>query len=232
MFARFPKNWAKGIVSGVVGISLLGGSAFAVEAHTTTHPQPVTTPAATQPAAKPPVTKPVISPETAQLFPAEPAHEEQCGFCKMKVYSQTEDLGQFTAQVVTHDGKHIFLDDIGCMMNFKRDQKEQNKPVKAIWVRDYFTKEWILASKAVLVSAAIDTPMRYGYVMFKDEASATKFINENKAKNAAKTTWQVIEADSKARAEKRKAKMNQGDTTNQGNTTHQDTNHTTTTNHH
>lgn len=217
MFASFPKKWVMGIVSGVVGISILGGSALLAQAagHDSMT-KPVTQPAATKPAVKQPG-KPVITPVTAQFLPADSVQGEQCGFCKMTVHPKTEELGQFAAQVLTDDGKTVFLDDIGCMMNFKRTQ---SKPAKAIWVRDYYTKEWILASKAVLVSASIDTPMNYGYVMFKDEASATKFISENKALHAAKTTWQIIDADAKDRMMKKAHSMSH------------DMNHTTPTNHH
>ncbi|MGD8192259.1 nitrous oxide reductase accessory protein NosL [Brevibacillus ginsengisoli] len=196
MYSGKALNWSKMMVAGLVSISLIGGSGLLVEAAGSA--KSPSTPVS-QPAAKP---LPTNNQAVQQLSPTEPAVKEECGLCKMEVYGKGHEMGQFIAQVVTADGKNLFFDDLGCMMNYKHTQ---TKPVKAIWVRDYYTKEWFLASKATLVSSEIKTPMHYGYAVFKDKASAAKFIKENKAQHAALSSWKDL--DTKAQ-ERYKAKMN------------------------
>lgn len=105
----------------------------------------------------------------------EPAKDEVCAFCNMKVHAKTDDMGAFTAQAVDEKGKNLFFDDAGCMLNYER--KHDVKLDK--YVRDYDDKSWMSLDDAVVVKGDIDTPMKYGFAYFKEDATAQAFIKEH-----------------------------------------------------
>ncbi|RSD26705.1 nitrous oxide reductase accessory protein NosL [Mesobacillus subterraneus] len=128
--------------------------------------------------------------------PHEPGAEDVCAFCNMKVYTEADPMGVFTAQAKTKDGEYVFFDDSGCLLNWpRRDEVEYEEK----WVQDYLTSEWIEADSAIPVKADLKTPMKYGYAFFKDEDSAEKFVSENVDKNPVMATWQQIDEISKER---------------------------------
>ena len=138
--------------------------------------------------------------------PHEPGEDDLCAFCNMKVYPENDPMGVFTAQAKTADGKYVFFDDSGCLLNSpRRDDVEYEET----WVRDYVTSEWIDADSAIPVKADIKTPMKYGYAFFKDQASAEKFIAENGDKKPELAAWDQINRISNERYMK-KMKMNGG----------------------
>jgi len=140
--------------------------------------------------------------------PHEPGEDDLCAFCNMKVYAEADPMGVFTAQAKTTDGKYVFFDDSGCLLNSpRRDDVQYDEK----WVRDYMTSEWIDADKAIPVKADIKTPMKYGYAFFKDQASAEKFIAENADKKPELASWEQIDQISNERyMKKMKMKMNGG----------------------
>ena len=113
----------------------------------------------------------------------------------MKIYTEEEDMGVFTAQAVKEDGTHVYFDDSGCLLNA---QRKFNEEFANEWVRDYTTKEWVEAEKAVVVKADVQTPMKYGYAFFKDEDSANKYISENQT-NGVVSSWDPIDQESAKR---------------------------------
>ncbi|MBT2679742.1 nitrous oxide reductase accessory protein NosL [Bacillus sp. ISL-35] len=136
--------------------------------------------------------------------PHEPGTDDVCAFCNMKVYTEADPMGVFTAQAKTKDGDYVFFDDSGCLLNTpRRDEVEFEEK----WVRDYLTSEWIDADAAIPVKADIKTPMKYGYAFFKDQESAEKFIAENSDKNAMMASWEQIDKIANERYMK-KMKMN------------------------
>ena len=136
--------------------------------------------------------------------PHEPGADDVCAFCNMKVYTEADPMGVFTAQAKTKDGEYVFFDDSGCLLNItRRDDVEFEEK----WVRDYITSEWIHADSATSVKADLKTPMKYGYAFFKDNESAEKFISGNKDKNPALATWEQIDQIANERYMK-KMKMN------------------------
>lgn len=143
--------------------------------------------------------------KTTDVKPIESTEHDTCVFCNMKVYGSEHEMGVFTAQAIDANGKNVFFDDSGCLLNAERKNGEKYK-IK--WVRDYQTKEWIDANTAVLVKANIQTPMKYGYAFFKDEASADQFIKENSVANAVKSSWQDLDEEANKRYMK-KMKMQQ-----------------------
>ncbi|MBS8266662.1 hypothetical protein DYI25_19750 [Mesobacillus boroniphilus] len=136
--------------------------------------------------------------------PHEPGADDVCAFCNMKVYTEANPMGVFTAQAKMKDGEYVFFDDSGCLVNIpRRDDVEFEEK----WVRDYITSEWIDADSAIPVKADLKTPMKYGYAFFKDNESAEKFISENSDKNPAMATWEQIDQIANERYMK-KMKMN------------------------
>ncbi|MBT2637719.1 nitrous oxide reductase accessory protein NosL [Bacillus sp. ISL-39] len=136
--------------------------------------------------------------------PHEPGADDVCAFCNMKVYQEADPMGVFTAQAKTKDGKYVFFDDSGCLLNItRRDDVEFEEK----WVRDYITSEWIEANSAIPVKADLKTPMKYGYAFFNDNESAEKFISENGDKNPSMATWEQIDQIANERYMK-KMKMN------------------------
>lgn len=114
----------------------------------------------------------------------EPAKDEVCAFCNMKVYQQTEDLGAFTAQAVDDKGKNLFFDDAGCMLNYER---EHNVTLDK-YVRNYDDKEWMKLDDAIVVEGDFKTPMKYGFAYFKDTEAANAFIEKNKGSEITKVS--------------------------------------------
>ncbi|MFB6469165.1 nitrous oxide reductase accessory protein NosL [Cytobacillus sp. Hz8] len=132
----------------------------------------------------------------------EPTHNDKCAFCNMKIYTKEDKMGVFTAQAVNKDGKNIFFDDSGCLLNYERKTGEQ---LKNQWVKDYESSKWIDAKTAVPVKANVQTPMKYGYLFFADKANADKYVSENKNLQAAIVSWNDID---KVANERYKMKMN------------------------
>lgn len=102
----------------------------------------------------------------------EPAKDERCAFCHMKVYQKEHKFGGFAAQAIDESGNNLFFDDAGCMLNYER---EHNVTLEK-FVRDYDSKEWLKLDDAKIVQASIQTPMNYGFAYFKKEASAKQFM--------------------------------------------------------
>ncbi|WP_166669502.1 nitrous oxide reductase accessory protein NosL [Paenisporosarcina antarctica] len=105
---------------------------------------------------------------------SEPSEDATCKYCKMDVYNKAHDMGMFSAQGITEEGKSLFFDDVGCMLNQERiDNSTLEK-----YVRDYHTLEWIKLDVAVVVKTEIKTPMNYGYAFFEDKEGGQAFIEE------------------------------------------------------
>ncbi|WP_458412055.1 nitrous oxide reductase accessory protein NosL [Schinkia sp. CFF1] len=133
--------------------------------------------------------------------PTEPGDGEMCSMCNMEVYHQDHEMGKFTGQVVTADGKHLFTDDVGCLLNQIRTLEE--KPQGA-WVRDYNTLEWVPVNDATPVRASIETPMKMGFALFATKEAADKYVAENPM--AAPVITSMDDVD-KIALERRKAKL-------------------------
>ena len=129
----------------------------------------------------------------------EPAKDEKCAFCNMKVYQKNNKLGAFTAQAIDDKGKNLFFDDAGCMLNYER---EHNVTLEK-FVRDYDSKEWIHLEDAAVVAGDIKTLMNYGFAYFAQKADAQKFIDKHEGSKLVA----VEDIDDKAH-EKMKMKKN------------------------
>ncbi|MCE4957987.1 nitrous oxide reductase accessory protein NosL [Macrococcoides caseolyticum] len=109
----------------------------------------------------------------------EPQEDTKCAACNMKVYQKSDALGKYSAQAIGEDGKNYFFDDLFCLLNYER---KSGKKMKAKFVRDYKTLEWINVSDAKFVKGEIKTPMNVGIASFKAEEDAQKFAHQHDTK--------------------------------------------------
>ncbi|MGE5702309.1 MAG: stalk domain-containing protein [Clostridia bacterium] len=133
--------------------------------------------------------------------PQEPTKDARCAYCQMVVYTRDQEMGKFTAQMLTADGKTLFFDDSGCMLNYKKTLSAE--PQK-MWVRDYNSLNWIEVNQAQIVSANISTPMRYGFAFFQNAADADQFVKNNNKLEAMKTDLMFVQKVADKRAEMKK----------------------------
>lgn len=96
--------------------------------------------------------------------------EDACSFCRMAI-SQRE----FAAEAVTTSGRVERFDDIGCLLDWRREREIPEGT--AFFVVDSHNGEWLDAEEAAyLRSRAIPTPMGSGLVAFgsREEAAAAR----------------------------------------------------------
>ncbi len=79
-----------------------------------------------------------------------------CEECKMALSDR-----HYSAQVIDHNGRAYFFDDIGCAILWL--QRQPWKDRARTWVNDVKTTEWIEASKANWLAGDPQTPMGYGF---------------------------------------------------------------------
>ena len=137
----------------------------------------------------------------------EPDEDTICAYCDMTVYMRDHEMGMFSTQAITKNGENLFFDDAGCMLNYARMENLEYDQ----FVRDYNTLDWVKAEDAVLVKADMKTPMNYGYLFFKDEASANEYVEDNSAIGATIATWTDLDAIAAERHEKKMEKMKSGE---------------------
>lgn len=132
--------------------------------------------------------------------PNEPTTDTVCAFCNMKVYAREEQMGVFTAQAITHDHKHLYFDDSGCILNYERKTGDE---LTQKWVRDYLTSEWVDADTAVPVKSDVQTPMKYGYSFFSNQEDAETFIANHSELQPSITDWESIDSVANERYQKK-----------------------------
>ncbi len=128
----------------------------------------------------------------------EPAEDTVCEMCNMKVYTKDHEMGVFSAQAIKADGSIAFYDDIGCLLNAEFANVEVNEK----FVRDYNTLNWFNVEQAYIVKTKLKSPMNWGYIFFKYEDDADKYIAENEG--AELTSYTEVRQQA---LERRKAKM-------------------------
>lgn len=128
----------------------------------------------------------------------EPTADTKCEMCNMVVYTKDHEMGVFSAQAIKADGTIAFYDDIGCLLNAEFANEEVNEK----FVRDYNTLNWFNVEQAYIVKTEIKSPMNWGYIFFKYEDDAEKFISENEG--AKLTSYTEVRQQA---LERRKAKM-------------------------
>ena len=131
----------------------------------------------------------------------EPTEDTVCAMCNMKVYTKDHEMGVFSAQAIKADGSIVFYDDIGCLLNAEFANVEVNEK----FVRDYNTLNWFNVEQAYIVKTKLKSPMNWGYIFFKYEDDAQKYIDENEGSKLTSYTEVRQQA-----LERRKEKIKQG----------------------
>lgn len=115
---------------------------------------------------------------------------DTCATCNMAVMDN-----QFVTQVILENDKSFVFDDIGCMYEWM--ESNEDKEIKAKFVRNYEDKEWILADKAVYVyDQSVKTPMAYNVISFSDRKDAVEYADNHKdskvmtSEELADHTWE------------------------------------------
>lgn len=92
--------------------------------------------------------------------------EDACSFCRMAISQR-----QFAAQTVTPGGRVERFDDIGCLLDWRR---EHEVPAgTAVFVVDFDSGQWLdAADSAYLRSRGIPTPMGSGLAAFATAEAA------------------------------------------------------------
>ncbi|MFB6468579.1 nitrous oxide reductase accessory protein NosL [Cytobacillus sp. Hz8] len=100
--------------------------------------------------------------------------KDECDICNMAVMDN-----QFATEIILENGKTYVFDDIGCMYQWMSENKD--KKVKAKFVRDYNTKDWVELDKATYVyNPDVNTPMAYNVISFADKKDAESFVTKKK----------------------------------------------------
>lgn len=102
---------------------------------------------------------------TGKIEPVSIEPGDMCSFCRMAISER-----QFAAEIITDDERVFKFDDIGCLLRFQQATSDISTPA-AIFVTDYDSKQWLLASDAFFVrSDTIKTPMGGGIIAFGNKA--------------------------------------------------------------
>ncbi|MCC3358023.1 nitrous oxide reductase accessory protein NosL [Bacillus sp. REN16] len=97
---------------------------------------------------------------------------DSCFTCSMGIQDE-----QASAQTIDTDGTPNKFDDIGCMMTYFQENKDQ---IKIGYVHDHDTKEWIELDTAFFVQSSENvTPMSYGLIAFSSESAAKEWQEKN-----------------------------------------------------
>ncbi|MDQ0215525.1 copper chaperone NosL [Oikeobacillus pervagus] len=95
-----------------------------------------------------------------------------CHVCNMSI-TETD----FATEVIFEDGKVEKFDDLGCMIEYVKEHKDEKIAKK--YVKETKSGDWIELEKA---SFAFDrefwTPMSYGVLPFRNEDEAKKYIQD------------------------------------------------------
>ncbi len=114
-------------------------------------------------------------PVPVEIYP----EEDVCQTCRMLITDQ-----RFAAECVMKKGRAKKFDDPICMIRYFDMAKTlgiaKREDVRAYFVKDYDTKEWLDATKAHFVKADVVTVMGYGVVSFKKKQRALQFADEYK----------------------------------------------------
>ena len=102
-----------------------------------------------------------------ELFP-----EDNCSGCRMAISDAA-----FASEIINNQGEAFKFDDLGCLEKFRAKTPAQD--VRAVFVKDYGTRTWVLYEKSTIVRTGIRTPMGSGNVAFSNPESAKEFASQH-----------------------------------------------------
>ncbi|MCP1144849.1 nitrous oxide reductase accessory protein NosL [Lysinibacillus endophyticus] len=99
-----------------------------------------------------------------------------CHICNMSVTSI-----DYAAQVVLKNNDIVVFDDLGCLMEYIKQNGEQE--IGAAYIRDMNSSNWLdIKDASYVYSADYWTPMNYGVLAFASEQEAKEYMKENPGK--------------------------------------------------
>ncbi|MCP3033339.1 nitrous oxide reductase accessory protein NosL [Halobacillus sp. A1] len=99
---------------------------------------------------------------------------DTCEICNMAINNR-----QAATQIVMEDGSAVKFDDIGCMMQYKEENKEEADNFHTEYINSYDEQEWADAADSTFVyDEDINTPMGNGVISFSSLEEAETFIEE------------------------------------------------------
>lgn len=108
----------------------------------------------------------------SEIRPVELYPEDACASCRMAVSDPA-----FASEIITMDDEVLKFDDLRCMENYRRDHATMQ--IKAIFVKDYGTRQWLPYEKSVIVRTGIDTPMGSGKIAAASADEAKRLTEEH-----------------------------------------------------
>ncbi|HSG31690.1 MAG TPA: nitrous oxide reductase accessory protein NosL [Thermodesulfobacteriota bacterium] len=119
----------------------------------------------------------------SELLPVEIKYgQDLCAACSMIISEK-----QYSAQYILSDGSIKKFDDIGCMIEHLKQEKNERGNISAVFVRDYIHKNWINTDIAHFVhSNKIITPMGHGIAAFGTKEDAKNIETEIKGEYLGK----------------------------------------------
>ena len=81
--------------------------------------------------------------------------KQPCAHCAMVLSDRRNG-----AELLTQGGDRLFFDDIGCMVTFLEERREEPR---RMWAHDADTGAWLDAKAARYAPSAAATPMDYGF---------------------------------------------------------------------
>lgn len=120
-------------------------------------------------------------PQAAMAQPApDVAPKERCPVCGMFVAKYPV----WTTQLRLRDGKVLFFDGVKDLMVFYLSPEKyavQAKDITEVWVKDYYTLEWLDGRKALyVIGSDVHGPMGYEFIPFAGAEGAENFKKDHK----------------------------------------------------
>lgn len=120
------------------------------------------------------------------------SEEDVCETCRMPISDQ-----RFASECLMKRGRVKKFDDSICMVRYfdmaKTLGTAARDDVRAYFVKDYDTKEWLDAQKAHFVKANVTTVMGYGMLVFKERERALQFAEQHQGKLLTfEDIWEVF----------------------------------------
>lgn len=109
---------------------------------------------------------------------------DNCDFCKMSIAE-----GKYGAEVITQKGRVYKFDDIGCMVNYCKENA--NIKIGAYYVSDFSQDNVLIPAQTAffLSGGTINSPMRGNIIAFSKENEAKEIGTKL---NAKPVTWEAI----------------------------------------
>lgn len=110
---------------------------------------------------------------------------DKCDNCGMTISDP-----KFAAEIVTKKGRIYKFDDISCLLNYKRDNKDKMDNSK-FYISDFLGDDHFISTESALFieGESINSPMGGNIAAFSNKDSAAAYTSKYKARS---TTWTLL----------------------------------------